>query len=137
MIETKIRAGALIIEGNRLLLVSGWGRKEFWTPGGKIEKSETEEDCLKRELEEELGIKLISYKFYKEYLRKSFYHDYMLRNRMYLVSVKGKPKPGSEIMQFHWLSKKEFEEQLLSIIPVIKEEVIPDLIKDKLLSDQY
>ena len=133
MTETKVRAGALIVEDNKLLLVNGKGRKEFWTPGGKIEENETEEDCLKRELEEELGVQLVSYKFYKEYLRKSFYHDYMLKNRMHLVSIKGKPKPNSEIAQLHWLSKKEFEEHRLSIVPVINEEVIPDLIKDKIL----
>lgn len=132
MAEIKIRAGAIIIKNNRLLLVSAGERKEFWSPGGKIEKSETDEDCLKRELLEEIGVQLISFKFYKEYMKESFYYDYIIKSRMYLVSIKGEPKPCSEVIRIHWLSKEEFEKQQIPIIPIINEELIPDLIRDKI-----
>lgn len=103
-------------------------------PGGmQIIVGETDEICLRRELKEEIGVELVSYKFYKEYNRKSFYHDYMLKSRMYLVSIKGEPKENMEIKRFCWLSKEEFEKQQFLIIPIINEELIPDLIKDKIL----
>lgn len=133
MTDTKIRAGAIIFNDNKLLLVSAKGRKEFWSPGGKIEENETDEDCLKRELKEELGVQLVAYKFYKEYIRKSFYHDYMLKSKMYIVSIEGEPKPTAEIANIHWLTKEEFEKKRVIIIPLINEELIPDLIKDKIL----
>ncbi len=56
-----IRVTAAIIENDGKVLIAkrkkGWrfaGKWEF--PGGKIEPNETPEECLKRELKEELGI---------------------------------------------------------------------------------
>ncbi len=132
MTEIKVRVGAIILKENKLLLVSAKGREEFWSPGGKIEENETDEECLKRELKEELGVQLVACKFYKEYMRKSFYHNYMLKSKMYIVSIKGEPKPTAEIANIHWLTKEEFEKKKIMIIPIINEELIPDLIKDKI-----
>ena len=40
----------------------------FWNlPGGKLEKGESTEDCIKREIKEELGVKLTSLKFIGTY----------------------------------------------------------------------
>lgn len=36
----------------------------FWNlPGGKLEEGESTEECIKRELKEELGVKVVSLKF--------------------------------------------------------------------------
>lgn len=55
-----VAACALIDEDNRILLAQrpeGKSMAGFWEfPGGKIESKETPEDCLIRELSEELGI---------------------------------------------------------------------------------
>lgn len=46
------RVVAIILKANKVLLVKGKGWPELWTPGGKIEEGETEEETLKRELKE-------------------------------------------------------------------------------------
>ena len=44
----------------------------FWEfPGGKIEKNETEKECIKRELKEELNISAVVGNLYDQYLYKS------------------------------------------------------------------
>ena len=49
-----IRRDGLILIGKRCQDDSYGGLWEF--PGGKIEEGETDEDCLKREIQEELGL---------------------------------------------------------------------------------
>jgi 8-oxo-dGTP diphosphatase len=56
-----IRVAAAVIEENGRILIAKRKEGEFqggkWEfPGGKIEDGETPEECLKRELREELGI---------------------------------------------------------------------------------
>jgi len=69
---------AIIKEGNKFLIAKrnknqifkGWAEKwEF--PGGKIEPNEKIEDCLRREISEELGLKI---KIEESYL--VYEHDY-------------------------------------------------------------
>jgi len=129
--ESKIRVGAIIIKENKLLMVKGKNHKELWTPGGKIEDNESEFDCLKRELKEELNVKVVTHKFFNEYKSKSFYHDYLMINRIYLVTIKGKLIPSMEIEKFIWLTKEDFLQNKHPMIPVIRDVVLPELISKK------
>ncbi len=54
-IQFRIAARALVVEDNRLLLVSDNG--EYWyLPGGRLELSESLTDCVEREVYEETGL---------------------------------------------------------------------------------
>jgi len=132
--ETKTRVAAIIIRNSKLLMLKGKGYEELWTPGGKIKKGESEEDCLKRELKEEIRAKLTKLKFFGEYSGKSFYHEYITKNRVYIVSIEGKIKPGAEIERVIWLTKNDFEKHKFPMIPMTENEIIPDLIKHQLFT---
>ena len=67
--------GAIITSKNQFLICRR-GPNEiaagFWEfPGGKIEKNETEKECIKRELKEELNINAVVGNLYDQYLYKS------------------------------------------------------------------
>ncbi|GGE00167.1 (deoxy)nucleoside triphosphate pyrophosphohydrolase [Paenibacillus nasutitermitis] len=65
-----IRVAAAIIEnGQRQLLIArrkkGKSQEGMWEfPGGKIEHEETAEECLKRELREEMNIEIEPYAYF-------------------------------------------------------------------------
>ena len=65
---------ALMVKGDEIFIAKrklGQHLESMWEfPGGKIEKGETGEECLMRELEEEFGIKSCVRSFFME----SIYH---------------------------------------------------------------
>jgi 8-oxo-dGTP diphosphatase len=133
--EYRTRIAAMIIRDGKLLMLQGKDkagivRPELWTPGGKIELGETDEDCLRRELQEEIGVQFVSARFFGEYQSKSHYRDYgMTRSKVYIVNVEGKITPDNEIVAYFWLSHSDFKNKKYPMIPVTEEEIIPDLIK--------
>lgn len=88
--QTKKLIAAAIIEKNGKILIAQrakndglCGKWEF--PGGKVEAGETLQDCLKRELREELGI---SAEVGDYYCSSSFYHkDSLFEMCMFKVHV--------------------------------------------------
>ena len=128
--ETKTRVAAIIINKGKLLMLKGRGYDELWTPGGKIEPGETEEDCLKREVAEEIGVKIKDFNFFKEYSGKSFYQPSRItKQKIYIVSISGEIKPDKEIESYIWLTREDFDKKRFSMIPITEKKIIPDLIE--------
>lgn len=130
--KTKTRIAAVIVKNGKLLMEKGRGCKELWMPGGKIKEGESDQECLKRELKEELKAEITSMKFFKEYLGKSFYNDWMNKQKVYIVSIVGEIQPGAEIEDYVWLSREDFENKKHAMIPITEKEITPDLIKNRL-----
>jgi 8-oxo-dGTP diphosphatase len=131
--KIRVRIASIIIKDKKLLLLKGKGYEELWTPGGKINIDETDEECLRRELKEEIGVETIDINFYKKYLTASFYNpDIQMEERVYLISIQGEIKPNAEIESFVWFSKDDYYSKKYPMITHTEEELIPDLIKDNI-----
>lgn len=107
-------AAALIRQGDRYLVTQRQPRAHlalFWEfPGGKRESGETLEDCLKRELMEELGLTIevgdlvdkASYEYPRRHVQISFYNCRILD---------GEPELR-DCHDFRWLRASQMDEAL-------------------------
>src|SRR3989304_6731526 len=99
-----------VFKDNKLLLVrSHKNEKVFYSLGGKIDEGETDIDCLKREVREEIGcdIDLKSVKFLNQF--EEIAHgkeNTWLVIRMYEGKLIGEAKPSSEIAEIGWFDSK-------------------------------
>lgn len=130
--KIRIRIAGVIIKNEKLLLLKGKGYKELWTPGGKVDNDETDEECLKREFKEEIDVGITDMKFYKEYIGTSFYDKVPVKERIYIVSIKGDIKADAEIESYVWFGKDDYNSKKYPMITHDQNELLPDLIKDKI-----
>ncbi len=131
LINSNIRIAGIIIQDNKLLMLLGKGYSELWTPGGKIEVGESDEECLQRELKEEIGVELTESKFFKKYNTVSFYNpEKGLIERVYIVKIQGEIKPDAEIESFIWFTKEDYERKKFPMITHTEKDLIPDLIRE-------
>ncbi|MBD3354462.1 NUDIX domain-containing protein [Candidatus Woesearchaeota archaeon] len=121
----------ILFHGDKFLLFKKKGTWTGWQfPQGKIDKGESEEQALKREIEEETGIKDI------EVVKKLPYtHDYWFQEKgenihkfltFYLVKVNKKENNitlSREHSDYRWCSYKEAYENLRYNKEIFKEAV--------------
>ncbi|MBI5071469.1 NUDIX domain-containing protein [Candidatus Falkowbacteria bacterium] len=106
---------------------------QYLMPGGQLEEK-SEIECLKREIKEELNCNIDekSLEYVGEYIDVSAAtpeRDVMIR--LYRGNLIGNPKPSSEIGAFYWIGKNDVDNQKIS--PIIKNKIIPDLVKRGIL----
>ncbi len=84
-------------------------KDKFVLPGGKLDKSETLIDCLKREILEEVGLDVVMAKFFD-------YYEVVLPDRYYLVmyficNVENFNLNINfdEISEYSWISKNDIQ----------------------------
>lgn len=111
----------------RLLVVRKRGGRTFILPGGKPEKGESDEECLVREVHEELGI-VIDGPF--EHVGNfgataADMEGTMVMVRAYRAEIRGEPRPCAEIQDMHWLDPNEPDAPIadsirMGILPAIR-----------------
>ena len=127
--DTIRKAGALLFKEGRLLLVKSHGKPYFITPGGKYEEGENAEDCLKRELMEELQVEISLIKHYKDYyFKKAAHSDNPLTIGLYIIEIQGEPKVSREVETMEWISKEDFQNKKFNVAPSF-DTFLPDFIK--------
>lgn len=86
----------------------------FYTLGGKIEEGESDIECIKREVREELGCEVDdkSLKYLNTFEDIAHGEQAMLNVRLYEGKLKGEPTPSSEIVEIGWFDTKSDPEKL-------------------------
>jgi 8-oxo-dGTP diphosphatase len=135
MIITKV--GAIILNDDQRILVARKnvpGRVTFIIPGGKPEQGESDEDACRRELYEELGVKLVSMNHFGDYSEPSEFEDATVNARVYSVKIEGVPEPYNEILELAWTDGRNDDIELGSIL---SKHVIPALIARGLMRSDH
>ena len=102
---------ALIVRGGRLLIARRpegrhmAGRWEF--PGGKLEKGESPEDAVEREIREELGLDVRAGRIYQA-IAYSYPEKDVLLLFYAAVVVSGEPRPIEEA-EIRWVTVEELD----------------------------
>lgn len=132
------KVGLLVVEDDAFLVC----RKNNYTsklimPGGQIEPGESVEECLLREVREELGenIRLENVEYFGTYIDKAASDDPTIDKtveiQLYEARMMGTPTPSSEVVELVWFNEQGNREELSAII---KNKILPDLIERKRLN---
>jgi len=78
--------------------------------GGKIEDGESPIKAIRREIKEELGVKIKNIKEFKDY-------NYNKRNyKVFIIRLTGKPKPNpQDFSDWGWFTEKEIKKLKFSL----------------------
>jgi 8-oxo-dGTP diphosphatase len=131
-----VKAGALILRGDRILLCrKNRDTSKLILPGGRIEPGESDRDCLAREIREELGdVRLEQVVYLGTYEDRAAMDDptivKRLRLSLYRGLLVGDPVPSSEIAELVWFGPQSDRDALT---PILLNRILPDLVARRLL----
>ncbi|OGB94782.1 MAG: hypothetical protein A2Z31_05875 [candidate division NC10 bacterium RBG_16_65_8] len=130
------KVGVLILRGDRILLCrKNRDTSKLILPGGRIEPGESDLDCLRRELQEELGdVSLTHVEFLGAYEERASLDDptvvKTLRIALYRGDLVGTPTPHAEIAELVWFGPDSDRGQLT---PILVKRIVPDLFARNIL----
>lgn len=101
------------IKDYKVLSTISKNKDRYFLPGGKRENNESDVDCLKREIWEELNVNIIddSIVFFGSYEAPAYGHssNTVVQMLCYFADFTGELIASSEIESFHWLEFKDKE----------------------------
>jgi len=111
----------------RMLLVRKRGTTTFMKPGGKRDGGEDDLTTLARELEEELGCRLVQAELLGRYAAPAANEaGFTVQSATYLASVEGDIAALAEIEELAWIDPAAPGE--LRLAPLLTEAVLPALL---------
>lgn len=119
------KCAAVILLEHRLLVVRKRGTNVFISPGGKIAPGESQIECLRREIREELDAELVRAEPFGTYERPSAFERGFVRIHAWLATIAGVCAPQAEIEELRWITASE----PVPLGSVFSECVIPRLVQ--------
>jgi 8-oxo-dGTP pyrophosphatase MutT (NUDIX family) len=125
------KAGLVIVDGGRLLLLRKKGKRQLILPGGTIENGESAEEAAARECVEELGVGTEELRRWKAFEDEAgFERGARVRIDAFQAKLAGDPAPHGEIAEIVWLDPRR---SLYDLTPIVRNEVLPALRADGLI----
>lgn len=124
---------AVIIKDRKILVCQTEGREYCFLPGGHIEFKESMQIALKRELDEELGVRVVQSKFIGGVENIFTQNEVPTHEVSFLfhVEVEGDTFESKEDhIRFYWLTYEEFVEKKI-MPPAMKDAVLQWIVEKK------
>ena len=116
------KIGGIIIKNNKILVVRKKRINLFIFPGGKMEGDETSEQTLKRQLNEELGVRVSNLRYFGTFVEPSALEENMeVELEIYFVDV------GGKIEKYKWIDSS-YKKQGIKLGSVLEKHTQPKLI---------
>ena len=139
MVQRKIdihKAAGVLLNDMKFLVTRTKGKNFFIAPGGKVEKSETVQEALIRELAEELGIAVSKgdlEEFGTFYAPAAGREDQFLQMDVFLVKKwDGEIVPTGEVEEAIWIDSNPPVD--LKLGSIFQHDVLPKLKEQKLIA---
>ena len=127
------KVGGVILKDKQILVQRKKNnREECIIPGGKRKGKETDFETLKRELQEELTVDLVSAEFLGGYDDRACISNEPIDVHTYIAQIEGKIKCNNEIKEAIWIDKN-YKEKCIKVGSILGEHVIPKLIERGLM----
>lgn len=128
--EIIYKVGGIIVRSGKILVA----RKEntFLIPGGKIKRGEKAEECLRREIMEELGVKVISQQYFGDYEDEAALDPGKLVSiKVFTLIIKGEPSANAEIKEVQYINSRNIGK--IKLGSVVEKFIIPKLLEKKVI----
>jgi 8-oxo-dGTP diphosphatase len=114
---------AALVTDRRLLLVSKCVAPElFYLPGGKPDLGESAEECLRREVREELRADLSAVRLLAEVHSRAALEPADLHMTVYRAQLDREPRAGAEIASLRWWPDGGAP---IRVAPAVRDHVVP------------
>ncbi|MBK0001370.1 NUDIX domain-containing protein [Erwinia sp. S38] len=128
-----VKCAAIIINQRSLLLTRKRGTEIFISPGGKPLAGEDHLSCLKRELQEELGVQIKTFRPFGLFHGLAEFEQTAIENHVYHVEISGQPRAGSEIEEIAWVNYR-LPPCEIAVGSIFRDNVMPLLFQQELIN---
>jgi 8-oxo-dGTP diphosphatase len=98
----RVAAAAVVVDGKLLLVSKRAAPEVFYLPGGKPERGESAEDCVRREVREELGAELRSLAFVETVEAPAALEGVPMAMDVFRAELDRAPVAAAEIAALAW-----------------------------------
>jgi len=125
--------GLAVIRSNKLLVVRKTDTERYLIQGGKPKEGEDAEECLAREIKEELNgelnlCKVRPYGLFEDIAANE--PNTIIQISLYLGDIDGRITPSSEISDIAWIGRTNN----LLLAPSIQNKILPAFIYDNIIT---
>ncbi|MFF7244842.1 NUDIX domain-containing protein [Embleya sp. NPDC008237] len=114
---------AAIVHARRLMVVSKKAAPDlFYLPGGKPDPGESPLETLRRELDEELGARLVEPRFLAAVDSVAVLEGLPMRLTVFATRLDREPVPAAELAELRWTSGRDDD---LRLAPAVTDHVLP------------
>lgn len=89
--------------------------------------------CLKRELQEELGVQIKSFRPFGLFHGRAEFEAMAIENHVYHVEIAGQPRAGSEIEEIAWVNYRKPPCEI-PVGSIFRDNVMPLLFQQELIN---